>query len=178
MLRIFAILTYIILILTAPVLTADDLSEQLSCTSFEGYQKALEQLKYARDLVEAQQMDNQILFEKTTKIIADNKKLMIQNQELISLLQQKTKLINKASQNELNVDGMVSADVFKSKIKQFSPYNTVEPDAADKDFYKDSECISGTITSALVNNKDGSNLQAAICTCLQSKRGRGWFCWN
>jgi len=157
-------------------------SEESSCAPFECYQKALEQLKYARELVEAQQAENQRLLENVRKLAESNQYLILQNQSLIYSLQQKTKLINakgvEASQTELNVNGIVSANVFKSKIKEFSPYNTVEQDAADKDFYEDKDCVFGTITSALVSHKNGSNLQAAICTCLHSKRGRGWFCWN
>jgi len=68
--------------------------------------------------------------------------------------------INHESQTELNVHRMVSADVFRSNVKKFSPYNTVEPDSADKDFYQDDECASGTITSALVDNN--SNLQVFV----------------
>ena len=183
----------VMLAMMPPILFA---SELFSCTPFECYQKALEQLKYARELVEAQQAENQRLLEKVNKLAEDNKQLILQNKELIlqneklilqnkgfiSALQQKTELINakgvKASPTELNINGAISADVFQTGIKEFSPYNTVEPDAADKDFYEDKDCAFGTITSALISYKNGSNLQASICTCLHSKRGRGWFCWN
>lgn len=176
---VFSMLFTVMLVIMSPILFA---SEQSSCSPFECYQKALEQLKYARELVEAQQAENQRLLEKVRKLAESNKQLILQNQALIYSLQHKTKLINtegvEASQTELNVNGIVSANVFKSKIKEFSPYNSVEGDAADKDFYEDNDCVFGTITSALVSNQNGSNLQASICTCLHSKRGRGWFCWN
>ena len=148
------------------------------CTPFECYQKAIEQLKYARELVEAQQAENQKLLEEVKQLAESNEKLILQNQNLIAYLQQKTKLINSIDTSQLNVNGIVSAEVFQTEIKEFSPYQTVENDAADKDFYEDKNCVFGTITSALVSNKNGSNLQASICTCLKSKRGRGWFCWN
>ncbi len=167
----------VILAMMPPTLFASE-----DCAPFECYQKALEQLKYARELVEAQQAENQRLLETVKKLAESNKQLILKNQALILSLQQKTELINaegvEASPTELNVNGMVSANVFKSQIKEFSPYHTVELDAADKDFYEDNDCVFGTITSALVSQKNGSNLQAAICTCLQSRRGRGWFCWN
>ena len=152
--------------------------EQSSCTPFECYQKAIEQLKYARELVETQQAENQKMLEKVTQLAESNEKLILQNKNLIASLQQKTKHINSVEISQLNVNGTVKAEVFQSDIKEFSPYKTVEKDSADKDFYKDKVCVLGTITSALVNNKKGSNLQASICTCLQAKRGRGWFCWN
>ncbi len=163
---------WFILILTTLSATAEQ------CAPFDCYQEALDQLKYARELIETQHAENKKLLTEIKQLTETNNKLISQNQKIISSLQQKTEIINKETSNELSVKGIISADTFKSGIKSFSPYNTVEPDSADKDFYADKTCVFGTITSALINNKNGSNLQAAICTCLKSKRGRGWFCLN
>jgi TolA-binding protein len=169
--------------------------EPSSCRPFECYQKALAQLQYARELVETQHAENQQLFEKLQQLTKDNQnltemnqKLVTQHQAILSLLQQKIAVVtaddgkigigNTKPQAKLDVNGTVKANVFQSQIKEFMPYSTVEPDSADKDFYANQECTFGSITAALVSQKNGVNKQASICTCLESKRGRGWFCWN
>ena len=59
-------------------------SSDSSCTTpFECYQKAFEQLQYARELVEAQQAENRRLLETVKKLAESNKQLILQNQALI-----------------------------------------------------------------------------------------------
>ncbi|EDN68482.1 secreted protein [Beggiatoa sp. PS] len=189
-----------------------------SCdTPFECYQKALEQIQYARELINTQKekhgslleehktenesllkahkTENEVLIEKIKQLVEENQRLISQNQQLlnqqqaiITLLEQKTNAISAKNgnlgigtvkpQTELDVNGTIKADLFKSGIKKFHSYNTIEPDGADKDFYENESCTLGMITAALLSNKDGSDEQAAICVCLHDKKGRGWFCWN
>ena len=52
----------------------------------------------------------------------------------------------------------------------------VERDHADKFFYQVEYCDNGTITSAIVG--EPQNREAAICTCLDGEKGRGWYCLN
>jgi len=177
------------------VMLPTHLTAAASCTPFECYQNALEQLQYARELVETQQTEHRKLMEKVQQLaeanqdlIMQNQNLLMQHQTILSLLQQKIALVtanenkigigNLKPQAKLDVNGTVKAQIFQSKVKEFSSYFTVEQDSADKDFYENETCIFGSITAALVTNPNGSNQQASICTCLKSKRGRGWFCWN
>jgi len=74
---------------------------------------------------------------------------------------------------KLEVNGDIKAKSFEGQVKKFGKMGTViEPDGADKTFHKESNCKIGIITSAIELN------QAAICTCVDAEKGKGWYCFN